>query len=147
MQGPFPHPTANVMKRALVCSIVASSSLLLSACASYFLPARYNFPELTRISDPRPLAQGEFQQAFQVDDRSIVIVRSRNIFLIVLATPHRLFDTCASRASLDYFAGAFFASCGSRRPIPIARIFEFQDREQMLEIMERLREATQPQRV
>lgn len=134
------------MKRLLLCSIVASSSLLLSACASYFLPARYNFSELARISDPAPLAQGEFRQAFQIDDRSIVVVRSRNAFLIVLAAPHHLFDTCV-RPSLGYFAGAFFVHCGSRRPIPIARIFEFQDREQMLEVMEQLQEAMRPQRV
>lgn len=134
------------MKRLLLCSIAASSSLLLSACASYFLPARYNFPELTRISDPTPLAQGEFQQAFQIDDRSIVVVRSRNAFLIVLAAPHSLFEACV-RPSLGYFAGAFFVHCGSRRPIPIARIFQFQDREQMLDVMEQLRDALQPQRV
>lgn len=130
------------------CLVLAS----LCARAQVAIPSKYDFPELTEVTrlevagPERGTADRStitaFRRSFYVDRQAFVIQREENrqYFLLILAMPHGFSGTCARRPQAIMRAGGtYFLMCDSSG-IPIARAYQFDDREQM----ERVTSALQP---
>jgi hypothetical protein len=115
--------------------------LAITACSSsaYIIPAKYDFPELTIVSQSTRFGVSYFREAYQVDPQSIILQAGSDHYLVILERPNN--NPC--RMNIENFSRRgssmiFFTCRADSVPILVRRTYRFQDREQMLEFRNRI---------